>query len=482
MKRFLLNPPGIVRRSICRVAEWPQTAAMVLLCGLVPTVFAQQVTYTYDLPGNPRSVTPVVAAAPVIIAQPTSELLRSNGIVTFSVTARDAGLNYQWFSNDIAIVGSTSDSLLLRGLTGTNFANYTVRVSNGNGAVTSAPPVTIFADSNANSLPDWWELQYFGNLNQKPAADTDGDGISNADEYREGTHPANRNSFNARLSIYAPHGTVLTTPNLPYYTRGEFVSLTAIPDPGWLFLDWGGDSAGTKTNVSVLMDTNKFVTARFGLPLPVALNHGAQWISGGDAQWFGQAEVSHDGAAAAQSGPIYSGEGGNFNGQQTWIQMVTNASHAIDLSFWWAVSSQPPDALVFAINGVNRASISGETLNWQRFTTNLPPDNYTFTWTYTKGPTDLPTGIAFVDSAWLDQVTIVSEANEPPALSILLSSGNTVLLSWPAPSTGFVLQQNPDLSSSTWINSDASVTVVGTNNNASISLSNAVQFFRLKAQ
>lgn len=456
--------------------------AIVFLCAFVPAALAQLNVYSYDPPGNITSVFPSGSGTPTIVGQPTSQLLRSNGVVTFSVVARGAGSSYQWFSNDVAIAGATSDSLLITGLTGTNFANYTVRVSNSNGAVTSAPPVAIWADANANGLPDWWELQHFGNLNQRPAVDTDGDGVSNADEYREGTGPASRNSFNPRLSVQSARGTVLVSPSQPYFTLGQFVSLTAIPDPGWTFLDWRGDSAGTKTNVSVLMDSNKTVTARFGLPLPFALNHSAQWATSGDAQWFGQADTSHDAVGAAQSGAIYGGVDGNFNGQQTWIQMVTNTSRPIDLSFWWAVSSQAPDAVVFSINSSNIASIAGETLSWRLFTTNLPPDNYTFRWTYIKGPTDLPSGIPFVDSAWLDQVTVFSAPDVQPALTISLTASNTVLLSWPAPSTGFVLQQTDDLGAGDWINCDAPITVIGPDNTASISVINAAQFFRLRAQ
>jgi len=457
---------------------------MLLAFAHAAQVAAQPADYTYDLPGNTISATPGAAAAPTIIAQPTSQLLQSNGLVTFSVVASGSGLSYQWFSNGSTIAGATGDSLLLTGLTGTNFGNYTVSVSNSSGSVTSTPPVTIWPDSNANALPDWWELQHFGNLNQKPAADFDGDGVSNLDEYNEGTHPANNSAFNPRLTIQTAHGTVLATPNLAYYTNGQFVSLAAIPDPGWTFLTWSGDSAGDKTPVNVLMNTNKTVLARFGLSLPIALNHAVQWTTGGDAQWFGQAEISHDNVGAAQSGPIYAGTAGNFVGQQTWLQTVTNASQPITVSFWWAVSSQAPDALTFSVNGVVYSSISGETLNWQFFQTNLPPGNYALTWTYAKGPTDLPSGIPFQDSAWLDQVAIVPVGGlaQPPLLSIALTSSNSALLSWPTSSTAFLLQQNQNLSPANWTTSSLAVSVIGTNHQAVASTSNQLQFFRLKSQ
>jgi len=44
-------------------------------------------------------------------------------------------------------------------------------------------------DSDADGLADWWELQYFGNLNQTAGGDPDGDGISNLQEYQQGRNP-----------------------------------------------------------------------------------------------------------------------------------------------------------------------------------------------------------------------------------------------------------------------------------------------------
>src|SRR5262245_25819064 len=45
------------------------------------------------------------------------------------------------------------------------------------------------ADSDNDGLPDEWELRHFGNLNQGPNGDPDGDGLTNLQELAAGTNP-----------------------------------------------------------------------------------------------------------------------------------------------------------------------------------------------------------------------------------------------------------------------------------------------------
>src|SRR5215475_6727025 len=49
-----------------------------------------------------------------------------------------------------------------------------------------------------------------------------------------------------------------------------------------------------------------------------------------------------------------------------------------------------------------------------------------------------------------------------PNLTIQLTATNTVMISWPAPSTGFNLQQNNDLTTMTWLTPSESVNNNGT--------------------
>jgi hypothetical protein len=57
------------------------------------------------------------------------------------------------------------------------------------------------ADSDGDGLPDVWELQFFGNLNQGPSGDPDGDGVSNLQEFYQGRNPT-------KGAIADPNGSV----------------------------------------------------------------------------------------------------------------------------------------------------------------------------------------------------------------------------------------------------------------------------------
>lgn len=48
------------------------------------------------------------------------------------------------------------------------------------------------------------------------------------------------------------------------YTEETVVTLTAIPDSGWQFVQWSGDVSGTLNPISITMNSNKTVTVSFG--------------------------------------------------------------------------------------------------------------------------------------------------------------------------------------------------------------------------
>ncbi len=59
------------------------------------------------------------------------------------------------------------------------------------------------------------------------------------------------------------NGTVTLNPEQTAYHYGDTVELTAIADTGWTFECWGGDLSGSENPETIVMDTNKSVTATF---------------------------------------------------------------------------------------------------------------------------------------------------------------------------------------------------------------------------
>lgn len=77
------------------------------------------------------------------------------------------------------------------------------------------------------------------------------------------------------LSISTANGTVTKSPDKSTYTAGETVILTAQPNSGYTFTNWTGDAAGTTNPLSIVMNTNKTLTANFtssSVPIDELLN------------------------------------------------------------------------------------------------------------------------------------------------------------------------------------------------------------------
>jgi hypothetical protein len=67
-----------------------------------------------------------------------------------------------------------------------------------------------------------------------------------------------------------------------------------------------------------------------------------------------------------------------------------------------------------------------------------------------------------------------------PRLTIVLTAGNTAIVSWPSPSTGFLLQQNNDLTTANWSNFSGTTNDDGTTKSVTIHPHTGNLFFRLK--
>jgi hypothetical protein len=90
------------------------------------------------------------------------------------------------------------------------------------------------------------------------------------------------------------------------------------------------------------------------------------------------------------------------------------------------------------------------------------------------------TGYSFGTNGYADYATIKYSSAIPPSLTVARTTTNTVVISWPSPSTGFVLQQNDDaLSPPGWSFVTDTIQNDGTNKTLVVNPSGGSRFYRL---
>ena len=151
---------------------------------------------------------------------------------------------------------------------------------------------------------------------------------------------------------------------------------------------------------------SKYAKLTVQIPLGVALNAtNLNWAITGNAQWFGETNVTHDGLSAAQSGGI-----GPL--QETILQTTVGTNWSGRYTFWWKVSSEQFfDILEFRINGVVQTNISGE-VDWQQASIPVATGTNVLLWRYSKDAT-IDSG---QDAGWVDQFAFIPD---PPVITTL---------------------------------------------------------------
>ena len=139
----------------------------------LPIVFTVKNSLGVALSNAPVSVT---ITAPLTNSGALDPSLTGTFTVqTLSVRTNAAGQFSSYYKSPTTAIGAVQVTLSLRKTAVVATAVATVQVGN--------------PDTDADGLPDSWEILKFGNLTQTATDDFDGDGLTNAQEFAIGTNP-----------------------------------------------------------------------------------------------------------------------------------------------------------------------------------------------------------------------------------------------------------------------------------------------------
>ncbi len=246
------------------------------------------------------------AQLPVITNGPLSQTVFVGDPVTLAVFATGTQpLSYFWRFNTTNSLGSTSNAVFLAAAATGNTGSYSVIVSNPAGTATSFPAVVRVKQvelyhasqllTNGNyvfptpptltvrsafpggsifytldgSTPDFSSPGYPGPFVLSNSAVVKAVGYSSDFSQSEQADVANVTvlPYHTLTATSTGGGSVNLNPPGGTYASTNVVTVTAIPDAGWLFLGWQGDASGNNPSVNIPMNGDKTCFAVFGTTL-----------------------------------------------------------------------------------------------------------------------------------------------------------------------------------------------------------------------
>jgi uncharacterized repeat protein (TIGR02543 family) len=261
------------------------------------TVVSTSSSYQFIITGNRTLVAnyriiPASQFAVVLSASPANggmtdgEGAYPSGTSVTVTATRNTGYTFvNWTEKATGVVASTSAiytfALTTNRTLVANFVlnTYTLNVTAVNGTVAKNPnqatynhgtSVELTATPNPGFTFSSWSGDATGSANPLTVQMTSNKNIT-----------ANFVPIQYTLNVTAVNGTVAKNPNQATYNSGASVSLTATPNNGYVFSSWSGDATGSANPLTVLMTSNKNITANFTLiPIippvgPAAVNLGS---------------------------------------------------------------------------------------------------------------------------------------------------------------------------------------------------------------
>ncbi len=261
------------------------------------------------------------------------------------------------------------------------------------------------------------------------------------------------------LNITPPMGGSVTPASGPYPT-GSTQTLIALAETGYEFVGWEGTTNSTQNPLSVVMDRNYLVVARFQPtsftytfepPFSTADLASAPWSTSGNGLWEVQSSTVSAGRFALRSGVI-------GDGQQTILSLTVDTRGGTG-AFDMRVSSEvAADYLEFYVDSSRIERWSGDRA-WRTFQFVMPAGHHTLTWRYSKD-NNASSGL---DAAFIDNVYIPSATPDTTQVAARLSligkpDTSTKLELRGKPGMTYVTQASPDLAVWTSISTNLLIT------------------------
>ena len=120
------------------------------------------------------------------------------------------------------------------------------------------------------------------------------------------------------------------------YTFGQVVTLTAEPNPGYIFFEWADDLTGSVNPATLIMNGDKQVTARFSAPVYYTLlvdanGLGAVNVEPNEDQYLHGSLVTLQ--AVPEPGWIFSSWSGDLTGGQNPVEVLVTTDLMITANF-----------------------------------------------------------------------------------------------------------------------------------------------------
>jgi len=232
----------------------------------------------------------------------------ANENVTVKATPNNGYAFVNWTANGTEVSTNTSYTFVITANTNlvANFKviTYTLNVTAQNGTVSKNPDqqnynsgtaVVLTATPNSGYEFTSWSGDATGSNNPLTVTMNGNKNIT-----------ANFTAIPAgfTLNVTAQNGTVSKNPNQQNYNSGATVVLTATPNSGYSFTSWSGDATGSNNPLTVVMNSNKNITANFTQVNNASGPQGINLRSAADFVVLSGAGISNTGVTTRLNGDV----------------------------------------------------------------------------------------------------------------------------------------------------------------------------------